>query len=241
MILTPIGKYLKGKNMKSQYGNQQGRRLIDFLLVLLCLLSISGCFTEYRNPTPMPTQKWLADFFSNPTCELPCWENIIPGKTSMVEAQRIVQARDDIVKFRGPIIPTQVGYPGIDFTWTFTNDQRGGLISSDASGKIVAAISLTLGLPLGQIIDKFGFPDQVLPKSTEVNNRAGLDLFYSQLNIRLGTLMGEKDGVIQITAQTYIQVIKMATDDWLMQSYKAYGNYKDDLIIWHGYGEYIVP
>jgi len=151
----------------------------------------------------------------------------------------MVQSRDDIIKFRGPIIPPPVG-KDIDFTWTFKNDQRGGGVSSDANGKIVAGITLQINLSLSQIIDKFGFPDQVFPQSTESTLQAGLYLLYPQINMILVTLMGEKDGVIQITPQTYIFSIVMGTDDWQMQSLQRFEDYKNRISSWHGYGEYTV-
>ena len=226
--------------MKQQHDQQWGRRLKDCLLVSVLIIFISGCglFT-YQNPSPMPTQKWLADFFSNPTCDIPCWENIIPGKTTMEKAQLIVQSRDDIENFRGPIIPPpQPNY--IDFTWSFKNDHRGGWIESDVNGEIVWFIELSLNLSLSQIIDKFGFPEQVFPRSTESNYFAELDLLYPKFNIRLMSGGAEKDGIIQITPQINISSIAMSTEDGQLLYLENFNDYQNRIWNWHGYGEYPV-
>ena len=112
--------------------------------------------------TPFPTssvnsQNWADHFLLNPTCQIPCWENITPSQTDINTAKRIV---DSISGVRVIYLePNGIG-------WRF-NDQsdRSGYISASENG-IVMKIDLTLNddesLNLSEAIESFGEPQTIL-------------------------------------------------------------------------------
>jgi hypothetical protein len=223
--------------MRQQYDRQWDRCLKNFLFVLVLLISIPGCdFLAYQNPSPVPTPNWWADFFTNTTCIPPCWDNITPGKTSMKEAQRIVQSRNDIENFKGPS-PVYDNF--ISVSWKFKNSQTSGSIGFDVSGTTVLGIGFQIDMQLNQIIEKIGFPDQVIPQGSLNPRQAGLDLIYTRFNLALMALVEEKNGVIQITPHLYIFQMDMSTTEGHLQYMQQFN--QNQILKWHGYGEYLVP
>jgi len=68
-------------------------RLIWFFSVIL----LSSCTAIFAEPTKQPTDKsWL----QNPGCELPCWQNITPQKTSFDDVMSILSQANIPIAFK---------------------------------------------------------------------------------------------------------------------------------------------
>jgi len=109
-------------------------------------------------PSPsIDSQNWLDHFLHNPTCQIPCWENITPNITEIHTAQKIVAEIPGVQIIY--LEPEQV-------TWYFDdNSSKSGYIVADKDG-IILQIDLKLGndqtLFLSDVIKSFGHPDAIV-------------------------------------------------------------------------------
>jgi hypothetical protein len=109
-------------------------------------------------PTPSVTsQDWLDHFLHNPTCRIPCWENITPNMTEIHTAQKIVAG----------ISGVQVIYlEPKEIAWYFDDDSsKSAQIIANQDG-VVLQTYLRLGydqtLLLSDVINSFGNPDAIV-------------------------------------------------------------------------------
>lgn len=72
------------------------KNIVLVIVVLNVLGSLVACSGEipstneaYIRPTLSPKPDWLVRWLNEPVCQLPCWENITPGKTSFTDALAI--------------------------------------------------------------------------------------------------------------------------------------------------------
>lgn len=112
--------------------------------------------------TPLPTpsinsQNWFRDFIDDPTCQIPCWENITPNKTDIDLATRIVAKIPDV----------QIIYLEPRSTsWYFGNkSSSSGVVTANQEG-IIIQIDLELSedeiLILSDVIKLYGDPNAIL-------------------------------------------------------------------------------
>jgi len=112
--------------------------------------------------TPFPTpsinaQNWPDHFLHDPTCQIPCWENITPNQTDINTAKRIVASISGI---------RVIYLKSNEIGWYFNDkSNRGGSIFANENG-IVIKIDLSLSddetLGLSNVTEFFGKPHAVL-------------------------------------------------------------------------------
>lgn len=72
------------------HGKQSGY-LILIAIALICVGIVFYIATRMRYPYLFTNpSEWIADWLKNPICEVPCWEEITPGKTSRNEAESLL-------------------------------------------------------------------------------------------------------------------------------------------------------
>jgi hypothetical protein len=129
---------------------------------------------------------------NNPSCPLPCWENINPGETTKNELLSIVANHPLIDKDT----VTQVGYPWniFDDTVYFTFGRSKINVEALILDNKVATLILTgdMGVTFGQLIEKTGDPEGVIILSSPdggsfviaVNHSNGVSFAYETSSLR---------------------------------------------------------
>jgi hypothetical protein len=135
------------------------------IFILLALIFSSCNFTQVlTEPTYVPRSDWVNKWLINPTCAPPCFENIIPGKTTMDEAVKLIK---QIPGIKIDLYPTS-GVPPEDhifqMQWSYKPPSHGsGVIDTDQSGVTVGLIHINFStsekpVTLQEVISAYGEP-----------------------------------------------------------------------------------
>lgn len=128
--------------------------------------------------------EWIANWLKNPTCKVPCWENIVPGDTNRDQAKSLLSNNTDVTSFEesnvipyGQVLKINLDndvYPD-DATILFDNQN------------IVQEINLgTFGdnLYLHDVISVYGPPRRVLFHD-QMYEYVTVDLLYPELGMAI--------------------------------------------------------
>jgi len=161
-------------------------------------------------------------------CGIPCWENIIPGETTIAEAQAIVSELE-------PFTVVQEDANSVVFT---TNDFEicCRIMNEDNSGNpnsVVGATFLQLApnTTLGQFVETHGDPEFVSGEPYS-DNEAVMTLFYPELNTILNVIVPGEAGQLSEESPIFAAIF---TSEPIMSS--AISN--SPLDNWKGYLTYI--
>ncbi len=126
------------------------------VLLVVGALAIARCSAGPVSPHYVhygPRNAWLTRLLTDRVCELPCWENIVPGKSTIETALQVVQH-----------LPGTSGIRADEsgFSW-LQNATDTGRIASDGSLVSYVALGIDQGedLPLGELNQAFGYPSRV--------------------------------------------------------------------------------
>lgn len=201
----------------------------DIKLVDIELTKLASETTLTPFPTPsINSQNWPDHFLYDPTCQIPCWENITPNITEIHTAQKIVAG----------ISGVQVIYlEPKEITWYFDDDSsKSAQIIANQNG-IVLQIDLKLGydqtLLLSDVINSFGNPDAILE---------GLDcnviLSYRYQGMLLSAYTScSRNPVVDIKPTTEIDRIILFSPDNQEHTLSVF-RFNMDEIMWDGYKTY---
>jgi hypothetical protein len=217
---------------------------------LICILVVSlfmaSCYPRYRTtPTPStPRSAWLTKFLHNPTCQAPCWENIIPGKTTITEAKRILFTEPDI----------EITYETSEAVqWKFLPNLEGGWVESqidDYGMKIIDQIHLGLkgrqALQLREIVETYGQPAFIVI-FREIHFRDACDVYiaYTPFDMVLSYFMkcfitktknGGQSIKLEISEDTLIESINLVSKG--VKAFTLVDEFPENILLWNGYGEY---
>src|SRR5262245_44351318 len=124
-------------------------------LTLLLLLLVTAC-TQSRA---------TVSIFNNSKCELPCWNDITPGKTSQEEALQILQDLDGVDEktIVGPSLPREI-FSGIIFFSLYLDPRHKDILTNGEvyilNNKVVALnLKQNLGLTFEGMETKLGQPE----------------------------------------------------------------------------------
>ena len=213
---------------------------------ILLLFLLASCTNQSTLPIPteIPPGQWLVTFLNGPTCQPPCWENIMPGKTPIKNAVEILESKKDVVnlKTEGPIEGPQFDQR-VDVLWDFSDDRSGGWIISDGSGEVVLQIKLSpQALQLYKIIDKYGEPEQVLMQQPEWTSWVDIYIIYLRINMILETNLIAQKGLIELAKGQNISRISFNQDGSIEEFIKRLTpSPLSNIVKWHGYGGYEIP
>jgi hypothetical protein len=211
------------------------------------LTQINADATSNSLPTPsINSQNWLENWVKSPTCQPPCWENIIPGKTAFDKAIWIVSKIPD-VKIEGmKMTSVPDGYAGY-VSWKFDQLNSGSIITNDQNST-VESVELYLdekqNLLLEDIINVYGNPSAVIRTVCEGGEslRCYVGLIYEKIGLLVNTNVEmniTNTKPVTIRPKTRIISITFFPPSKLEQSVPyEQGAPK---IIWRGYGDYVVP
>lgn len=219
----------------------QHKRLILYItIVLLSVLSSCG-----RSPSDVkqPIEPWIAKWLDNPTCQPPCWENLIPGLTSITDTISTLGAISDVTDFRGPV--TGLG-DELDIAWKFKASQSSGLAVSN-NGEIVTQVILSLDIKqqlfVDNVVSTYGYPSHVrVLETSERLSYYDVELIYLEMGMLLGLYLSSmNDQMVEVLPTAKVHLIRLFPPG--LTSFASIVNVSDSLIIkslsdWEGYTLY---
>lgn len=135
------------------------KKNLTLFKILLTVLVISAC-----------NLKLDTSWFTSSPCEAPCWYNIIPGETSKEDVVQILQnipgINPDSIGNRGS--PIKIFDDYFFFKWNDHVEGEIWILDNRVSEIILTpkvngySPKYSLGLTVGEIIEKYGEPDYVL-------------------------------------------------------------------------------
>ncbi len=145
-------------------------------------------------PTAKPSQEWSTRWLRGIPCTPPCFEGITPGKTTVEEAQKILQLNSLIKSFKvTPSFPKVTPEAYISWNWnqdiignTPSNVRgNGGLVRYDDHDPNNAIKEIEPGLfpfKLADVMQAYGEPSHVIATFSPKNHESGywysLTFFY---------------------------------------------------------------
>jgi hypothetical protein len=207
------------------------------VIIMLFLVSCNFIDTSNRQPS-VARSTWIDEFLENPVCKPPCWENIVPGQTTIQEAKEILLAKGNIKVLSS--------YEDA-FEWEFIPNGEHGKVESDPHSNRVAFINFVLtgvqSLRLEEILKKYPEPSYIdfHPNSHNLKScyiyiiYESIGLIFVNGNVPCKTW--EKDGVyywkINIQPDLLIEMICLETTERIVEIDRP-----AEITLWKGYGEY---
>jgi len=165
------------------------------LITSIVLTLLSSCISGQGNHV-WKKIKWIDAWLASPSCNPPCWEGVTPGKTTLDQAYVILNTNPQILN-----ATKETNY----VAWSFQpkNDGGSGLIFSE-NNDLIEVISLRPRngiISLGETIEKFGEPDQVLFTASDsdivitylVYSKKGMALVLSLSNTSTRRISSNED------------------------------------------------
>ncbi len=198
---------------------------------LICLsLVITSCSTIKISMPGSSRNAWVTKWLNSPTCQIPCWENIVPGVTTT----------DDALKLLSQIPNIKITNPyGSSIEWVIDGTDTGWI---DQSNNLVISITLNINrgerIMLSEIDDAYGLPTQArLYRCLEGSCEVHLTYPNHGMVIILGLSdQGSGDDQVDIKSDSLIGRIMLfqSLDRYYSSPDYAGGSY----INWKGYTTY---
>jgi len=178
-------------NLLSRRKNKIYLTVIISILICICLSFVSArMFVDSVNSRILfpnrftgwliTPSEWLAKWLENPTCEVPCWENIVPGETSREQTKALLSGNPEIASVEeGDVIP----YGSMLFVKIYNDTYMGNVSIKFDNQNIAQEIDLTTfggKLYLGDMILAYGSPKQVLVRDTPDNESVSVNMLYPE-------------------------------------------------------------
>lgn len=222
-----------------------------FILPIFFLFLISSCsaLPFFSTPTPKPRSDWITKWLKNPTCQPPCWENMIPGKTKIEDGVTILEQIPGINKLSGP----SKGPIGNEkqMVWQFGPSSGSISAQTDERGEILSFIYLNLNLEenitLDELVSAYGQPTNLsfYDCRTELNMKSCvIHLIYKDKGMALELLVddiGKGEYRVKILSETKVSGVWLfpATGDGYATTIgKNSFIYPKFVINWKGYTNY---
>jgi hypothetical protein len=213
---------------------QDNLRHLFKLIILMLLGFLCSCSSLHLSTyTPTPDIKNVTPnigdggFLSGDSCGPPCFFGIIPGSTTKIDAERLLQSRglnQDCKKFDNT---KESGVRAIGCNSLIVILQNNIDIVADVGFQPSQQIMVE------EVIAKYGEPSVVLMATIAPSNRqitAFMSLYFDNINTILG-LAEQNSGMYQISPTTPVIDIKYLDND----EYKFHRRYVHS---WNGYGVY---
>lgn len=224
------------------------RILVLYSIFGICFLSSCSRIAFLSTPTPKPLSSWITKWLTNSTCQPPCWENLVPGETDIIESVKIIEQIPNATITSFPYNDAPFGFRQV--RWQFNDRDGGGSATTEKNDQVISTIFLQVSgeqhLPVEQIVSVFGPPDQVLIYRclNEVGNHGcQLHLIYNGFAIELEKLTdkGTKDYRIKLSEDTSVFGIwffPKGDNGYANTLGRNTGHFPKDLYEWKGFVEY---
>ncbi len=189
-------------------GDQAIDRGAPTIFQLRALLEGRGEVTVGPPERTLLNERFLDDasLLTAEPCAPPCWQNIIPGETTLAEALRIVSALDGITLLQQADNAFQFGLPGAPPCCQVSADEA----------QIVAAIILQFAprITLGEAIDTYGEP-LFFRGQPYTDSEAILWFYYPDLFSMIQVIVPGVDGALEasspLVAAYYLTEIELSS------------------------------
>lgn len=218
------------------------------LIFTLVLLLTTGCMlTNRATPLPPPAlSDWVTRFFDEGVCELPCWEGITPGETTIYEAMDILRNSPIYRNVDDPVEVENRPLNYLSIGWQTSQGNGGGMAWSYQGGETISIITLALynespKITLTDILSSFGDPDSLMIENVR-GNICVAHIFYPEKVMEIKLIESCNNKSMRLEAQSEIYEASLfplnspnfpEIKGWLpdVQRYLA---------DWNGYGKYMV-
>jgi hypothetical protein len=202
-----------------------------YSLIIVIAFVVTSCGSNISQLPEQPYRKpWLAKWLVAPTCQPPCWENIIPGTTSSADALELLNQIPNI----------KIAYQDTTtIEWLLNGTDSGGI--ADTNGLVS---SITLEIPkeellfISEVNSAYGPPAQVrlyrcLQGFCEVH------LTYPSHNMVITLLVSNK-GINgdQVEVESYSKVDRIVLYQSLDMFQNSLPDFRGTFQNWRGYGVY---
>jgi hypothetical protein len=218
------------------------------LLSLFLGLLLTSCIPT---PTPnyAPRSAWITKFLEEPTCQPPCWENVIPGEMTMDETFAVLWNNPEIhitQYWTEPIGSSKEK----SISWKFIQSNDGGIAFSDHEGEILQFIRLDLSndqlLTIADIISVFGLPTKVYLSDCRNERDCVVEFLYIELGMSASTNVlkakyrNNQGYSVSISEETKITRLHLhaSGEEHYREDLGGWADY-DTIPNWNGYGEYL--
>lgn len=212
------------------------------LFVSLALLVSCSVALYLNRPSPELRSEWINKWLENPACQLPCWENITPGRTTISEAKEQLSKIANITNIRVSTINPW----GTEISWNFENSGDSGsihfeLVDNGVVSRIFLGHDQEPGLTVGEVIQVFGEPDFIHVYDCR-GNQCMVRIINTNMGYYLETLLPKNFIQVKIAPDTQvssISIIKVGRESFL----KTIGGIQPYIseYTWVGYGYYMPP
>ena len=225
--------YLTSNRYFSRY-----RVIIRLLISLTLLVILSGCRHEPSN------------ILETSACDPPCWRGINPGTSSVNEVIAQLELMSEVKDFRAGSLYTDGELDTV--TWEFNSGIAECLGRSSVSEEVVSIIEIYAcnAITLGEVVAKFGEPDQVSVIASSFEIRwLSIGLLYPERGLAVvaideGRWPLDKPGRIsedQRVSHIYFFDPGLYEDLLRRDSFLRVGACEDDILSslqpWRGFGE----
>lgn len=228
----------------SNFQNKSGLFMIGLSLLFVILIACN-LVPALGTPTPAARHQWIEKWLNTPSCQPPCWENIIPGETSLIEAASIL-SRSPNVKIT--LLPNKNNNQISQLQWQLESSSDTGIADSDETGDKIASLVLSLGsdqlLMIDEVISKYGQPSHVIIfdcRGEITQSSCIIHLVYPNLGMAIEILLRsqEKEGY-------HVEINSVAKVGKIMLFPKGENTYQQTIaqnlnkpqMDWRGFDEY---
>ncbi len=218
------------------------------LIFTLILMFTTGCVL-IKKATVLPTpvfSDWTTRFFDETLCQLPCWEGIIPGKTTIYEATDILRETSIYKNVKDPVevMNRPLNYHYV--SWLTSQGNGGGMVWSLEGEEAISKITLALQnespkITLINILYFFGDPDSLIVEEVR-GNICVAHIFYLKKGMEIVLIKNCNNKSIKLESQSEIYEVSLfPLNSPSFPEVKGWAtDIKRYLVAWNGYGKYMV-
>ena len=181
-------------------------------------------------------QRWLTPA----QCQPPCWEGVIPGKTTAIEAAEILSTNPLFTKVE--VIKSPLGDTGfINFEWNIEDLRRGDILFDYASPDQTIYM-IRMGIPelhLGELIETYGKPSYIVAGASPTVDIGGpqiwrLDVVWFPQGFMVST---DKFSESRVDENLSLDAINYFSSSWAAS--QDVNNFSSNKMKpWKGYGDF---
>jgi hypothetical protein len=221
------------------------------MIILISLVFSVSCINLgiFPTPQPKPLSKWITKWLTNPTCKPPCWENLIPGETAILDSPQLLSQVEGV---RITVYPSKNQEPPYtQLQWNFSNPGESGAADTYEGGLKISIIWLGLSndqqLLLEQVVSSYGLPSDVLLydcRGEITQHSCVVHLIYNNIGIALELFLpdvGKNDHQVRIREDSRVGAIwffPLGDTSYGEVLGKNTGDFPKGMVQWNGYGDY---
>ena len=208
------------------------------LILFFVVIELSGCVRPLLIATPSstPMDELLEEWLNHPICSPPCFENVIPGTSTIQEAYEYLKASKVVKPVEEPVWYELM--KKYEMKWKFGTSE-GRIVSKDNSN-IVRFITLELenGTKIQSLIEAFGPPSHIVMHKYW-NGKCQGDMIFLNKGIEVFVYPYDKNGQCDISPDLVAnQIFLVPASKEGVKEAMGQVDIPWDETTWKGYGIY---